>query len=78
MYRLEVIVAVKEAGSTIVASVCDGSSSNQAAINTLIEDTKKIKGEDYVHRCNCSFSKSSRKFCMVSIIKELLEGLGTS
>ena len=48
----EVIVAVEEAGFTVVASVCVGGSSNQAAINTLIEDTKKIKEEDYVHRCN--------------------------
>ena len=74
----EVIIAVKEAGFTVVASVCDGGSSNQAAINTLIEDTKKIKEEDYVHRGKCSFSKISRKFCTVLITMELLEGLGTS
>ena len=74
----EVIVAVKEAGFTVVAPVCDGGSSNQAVINTLIEDTKEIKEEDYAHRCKCSFSQISRKFCMVLIIMELLERLRTS
>ena len=77
-YIKEVIVTVNEAGLTVVASVCDGGSSNQAAINTLIGDTEKIKGKDYVHICECSFSKSNRKFGMVLTIMELFEGLRTS
>lgn len=44
----ETIKVVKESGLTIVASVCDGAKTNVAAINNLLEDTKKILGEEYV------------------------------
>ncbi|XP_033231546.1 uncharacterized protein LOC117182566 [Belonocnema kinseyi] len=45
----EVIGAAKDAGFNIVASICDGGSSNQSALNTLIQDTVKLKGEEYVY-----------------------------
>ena len=44
----EVIKAVKDAGFDIVATVCDGSSCNRSAMKTLINETKRIKGEEYV------------------------------
>ena len=43
----EVVKAVKDAGLNLVASICDGASTNDKAIKTLIEDTKKIN----VQRC---------------------------
>ena len=42
------VKAVKDAGFDIVATVCDGSSGNRSAMKTLINETKRIKGEDYV------------------------------
>ena len=44
----EVIKSVKDAGFDIVATVCDGSSCNSSAVKTLINDTKRIEGEEYV------------------------------
>ena len=44
----EVIKAVKDAGFDIVATICDGSSCNRSAMKTLINETKRIKGEEYV------------------------------
>lgn len=44
----DVISAVKDAGLNILATVCDGGSSNPAAISALLEDTERIKGKDYV------------------------------
>ena len=44
----EVIKLVRDAGFDIVATVCDGSSCNRSAVKTLIYDTKRIKGEEYV------------------------------
>ena len=52
----EVVKAVKDAGFTIIASVCDGTRTNESAINTMIDDTKKIKGEEFVQRRKYLFS----------------------
>ncbi|XP_033225275.1 uncharacterized protein LOC117178127 [Belonocnema kinseyi] len=46
----DVVRAIKEAGFTVVATVCDCGSSNQAAIKTLFQDAIRLKGEDYVYR----------------------------
>lgn len=35
--------------------VCDGGSSNHAAINILLSDTAKQKGQAYVHECKFHF-----------------------
>ena len=47
----EVVKAVKDAGLNVVASICDGATTNDSAIKTMIEDTTKIKGAEYVQRC---------------------------
>lgn len=47
----EVIAAVKEAGFNVVATICDGGSSNQSVIDTFLHDTEKLKGSEYILRC---------------------------
>lgn len=51
----EVIGASKDAGFNIAASVCDGGSSNQSAINTILCDTTKLKGEDHITNISFAF-----------------------
>ena len=51
----DVIGAIKQAGFIVVATVCDGGSSNQAAIKALLQDTVILKGEDYVNRSKFLF-----------------------
>ena len=75
----EVIGAIKDAGFNIVASVCDGGSSNQAATRTLLEDTVKLKGEEYVLKSKSicmqklvSPSKSSPYFYSFSFFAKIL------
>ena len=52
----EVVKAVKDAGFTVIATICDGARTNESAINTMMDDTKKIKGEEFVQRCKYLFS----------------------
>lgn len=52
----EVAGAIKDAGLNLFATLCDGGSSNQSAINTLLQDTERIKGHEYVARCKYSLS----------------------
>lgn len=47
----ETIKTVSDVGFKIVATVCDGGTGNQSALATLLEDTKKLMGEEYVLRC---------------------------
>ncbi|XP_043470973.1 uncharacterized protein LOC122504119 isoform X3 [Leptopilina heterotoma] len=49
----EVIGAVKEAGFNVVATICDGGSSNQSVIDTFLHDTEKLKGSEYILRYGC-------------------------
>lgn len=51
----EVIGASKDDGFNIFTSVCDGSSSNQAAINILLCGTGRLKGEDHVYGVSLTF-----------------------
>ena len=44
----EVVKALKDAGFKVVASVCDDASTNESAINQMIQDTIKIRDEEYV------------------------------
>lgn len=47
----EVIGAVKDAGLKVYATVCDGGSSNRAAIKQLLMETKKLENEEFVLKC---------------------------
>ena len=51
----DVIGAIKQAGFIVVSTVCDGGSSNQVAIKTLLQDTIILKGENYVNRSKFLF-----------------------
>lgn len=51
----EAIEVVKNAGLNIVASVCDGASTNVSAVGALVEDTKKIRGAEYVLKSKSIF-----------------------
>ncbi|XP_051167365.1 uncharacterized protein LOC127285407 [Leptopilina boulardi] len=44
----ETLAAVKEAGFHVAATVCDQCKTNESAINTLVADTIKVKGSEYV------------------------------
>ncbi|XP_043470971.1 uncharacterized protein LOC122504119 isoform X2 [Leptopilina heterotoma] len=70
----EVIGAVKEAGFNVVATICDGGSSNQSVIDTFLHDTEKLKGSEYILRCkfivlliDISFKMTRIYLCIIFI-----------
>lgn len=49
----EIVGAIKDAEFNLVATVCDGGSSNRSAINRLLRDTEKDKGKEFVYKSGC-------------------------
>lgn len=53
LYSIKKVVgAIKDAGHNLVATVCDGGSSNRSAINCILTDTEKLKGKEFVESYN--------------------------
>lgn len=49
----DVIGAVKDASLNVVATICDGGSSNQSVIDTFMQDTDRLKGHNYILTNGC-------------------------